>query len=231
MLAGMSHIRAEGVVLHAFPFKDYDQIITIFTKEMGLVKLFVKGGRSRRKSLHASLEPLTCAEFVFRIGKGDLYSCKEITPIDLHLPLRQSLTALQQGCALLMAVQRSQMPGKASPMLYALLRKYLNRMSFMRQPEVLVSSFLLKLLRHEGLMHLTHQCATCSRDLRERAVIGGESFCKEHAPISSWLISDKEAEIVHRLFESRSMQELEQLTLGEEMHRQIGLLFENLMHR
>lgn len=158
-----------------------------------------------------------------------MYSCREASPIELHLPLRRALHTLQQGCQLLQALQRSQMPGRAAPELYELLRRYLGRMGSAERPEILVSSFLLKILRHEGLLHITNRCAVCQEPLERRVIVGGEAFCQKHAPFKTWELDPEEARLLSVLAVSRSLGELTGLVVEKEMHRQIGLLFESLM--
>ena len=224
----MELIRTEGIVLHSFPYRDYDQILTVYSKDQGLVKLIMKGARSKRRGIRASLEPLSEAEFLFRVGKSDLYALQEISILNLHLNLRESLSLLQSACALLQAVQRTQIQGNPSPALYQLISRYLKQFANSKNPDVLISSFLLKLLTHEGLLHLEDHCSVCAKPLLDRVIIGGESFCKAHAPTPTLTISQVEANLLHFLSNSRSFNEIEQVQISQATHHQIHVLFESL---
>jgi DNA repair protein RecO (recombination protein O) len=41
--------RTEGIVLHTLSYRDYDQILTVFTREAGVIKLVMRGGLSPRR--------------------------------------------------------------------------------------------------------------------------------------------------------------------------------------
>ena len=209
----MEHKRSLGIVLHSFPFRDYDQILTVFTKDYGLLKLIIKGGRSRRRGMHALLEPLTEAEFIFKIGKSELFSCYDASLVDLHLPIRQSLNTLKSACALIQAIHRSQLPGLPKPKLYALTKLYLERIQTTKNPDILVSSFYLKVLHYEGLLHLTDQCSVCGNALEERVLVAGQSYCPTHAPFPTESITSSEAALLSLLLSTRSFAEIEMMEL------------------
>lgn len=138
----------EAIVLHVLKFGDYDQIATLFTADIGLIKLIYKGGQSHRKG---PLTPLTRVELTWRPGKGELGLCEEQRLLEGYRALRSSFNHLQAACHLADAVRRTQLPGKPAPALYALFQVYLNQLTLLQEPTVGVVSFYLKLLKHEGL--------------------------------------------------------------------------------
>lgn len=148
--------QSEGIILHEIPYGNNDQILTIFTSDQGLLKLFCKKGRHKKdKNMRPS--PLTKVDVVYREKQSDLYACEEISIIESFLPLRKELSYLQAGCDLIRAVYASQMAGRPAPLLYQLLNYYLEKISLIPDPKVLVASFKLKVLRHEGLLPIDYE--------------------------------------------------------------------------
>lgn len=141
----------EGIVLQAIPFRDYDQIATVFSDTQGIITLILKQARRAKKGLSKAVYPLTCAEFIYREGKSEIMTCSEMTVLDLFLPLREKLTALEAACEMLKALQKSQHPGISSPLLYQLLKTYLKIIGSDENVNVFVASFFLKILMHDGL--------------------------------------------------------------------------------
>ena len=152
-------LRVEGIVLSRLQYQDYDQILTIFTLQEGLVKLICKQASRSKKGMNASTSPLTRAEFVYRLGKGEISRCDEVSVIQQYVALRQRLDYLESACDMLKALSQSQMLGKPAPALYALLSYYLEHLPLMQVPEVLALSFRLKILRHEGILDLEEEGA------------------------------------------------------------------------
>ena len=132
----MQNHRAEGIILHALDFRETDQILTVFTKERGIIKLFYRGGNSQRKRKGAVTSPLTQAEFVYRTGNSELYKCQEISICNLHHMLRGNLDQLECACQMLHAIKISQFPNQPAPMLYELLIKYISFLTEVHSPEV-----------------------------------------------------------------------------------------------
>lgn len=148
----MTHLhkeeQAEGIVLRSIPFKDHDRILTLFTKEAGLISLMVK----RVKRHTAVATPFCQAEYLYTKSKSDLYRFHDATVLDDHLPLREKLQNLQAGGHIGHAILHSQLPGKPAPKLYQLLVACLKQIPHFPNPHNLVTSFQLKLLTHEGVV-------------------------------------------------------------------------------
>ena len=89
----MKSYRTEGVILHAsLNFRDYDQILTVFTPDEGIVKFIVKRSLTANGSINS---PLTRVEFVYSKGKSDLLLCREISLLKMHLELRKKIEWLR----------------------------------------------------------------------------------------------------------------------------------------
>jgi len=170
----------EGIVLKSIPFQDSDRIVNVFTPEKGIISFLVKH-LSTRSPLRTNLtSPLCQAKFVYRKSYSDLHHLIDGTIVNLHLSLRHSYKYLHCGGKMLHAIKISQMPGKSAPLLYTLLMKYLNQISYFLHPEILLASFQLKLLKHEGILALNKICLACSKKEASH-LIKGESRCAKCA--------------------------------------------------
>lgn len=137
----------EGITLHMIPFKNSDQIITLFSPE-GVLKLFCHRGKSKQR-----FTPLMKVEAVYKDSGNELFPCQEISLLNSYQALRNNLTHLQVACDLLKTINASQFLGKPAPLLYQLLTFYLDKIPLIENPFVLSASFKLKVLKHEGLLH------------------------------------------------------------------------------
>ncbi|MCB1084774.1 MAG: DNA repair protein RecO [Chlamydiia bacterium] len=148
----MNELSIEGIVLRATPFKENDRIVTLFTPEFGVMSLYVKNLSRKKPTLTNLTTPLARGEFVFSKGRSDLFRFLDGTLIDLHRDLRRSYAHLEVGGKMVQSILATQMPGKSAPALYRLLALYLKALSTFSRPETLGASFMLKLLKHEGLL-------------------------------------------------------------------------------
>lgn len=160
MFSGKTSLTAEGIVLRSFVYKEKERILTLFTKEFGLVSIIVKRLSTKNYGMLALVSPLSCGEFIFTKGNNDrgnsdLYRFYDGTLLDEHLFLRTDWRHLETAGALAMALLHSQMPEKPAPLLYSLFVSYLKQIPFFEDPSSLLASFYLKVLHHEGLLPQT----------------------------------------------------------------------------
>lgn len=145
----------EGIVLKSLDYKENQRIITVFSKDLGLISLIVKGISPSSLQKLVATTPLCQAEFHFTRGKSDLFRFSECAILCDHLPLRFQLSHLQSAGTMANAILESQLPGKPSTALYTLLDRYLKMLPAFPTPLPLTTSFLLKMLKLEGLLSLS----------------------------------------------------------------------------
>lgn len=218
--------KTEGIILRSIPFKDYDQIITVYTPDCGLLSAIVKAARSRRLALSSAISPLNRVDLVLKSGRQDLHTCREIAVLDHHLSLRENSERLRGACDLAQAIRTSQLPEKPSPELYHLLQKMIARISESPSISSLVASFRLKIARHDGLLHLSPRCSTCQAELEDPHFFKGEPFCRAHCPTGGMRFAKEGFESLKRLAEPRRFQEIESVPVPQELAINVKSLFE-----
>lgn len=139
---------SEGIVLRSTLFKERDRIITLFTKEAGVITLVVK------KAHHQVVltSPLCQGEFLYVRGKSDLYRFVDGSVIEDNRALRSGFKYLTSAGEMVQAILHSQLSGKPAPKLYLLLTTCLKQLPLFEKPLRLSTSFQLKLLTHEGVI-------------------------------------------------------------------------------
>lgn len=145
----MHRIATESVVLRVTPYGDNSQIASLFTLQEGKVQTIMRARKNQE-----AVGPLLRIESELLTTNSNLYRTNAYTVLDSYQELRASYMLLQQGCALLQAIDASQQGQRAASKLYHLLTFYLRRLPELQQSETGVSSFYLKILRHEGLFTL-----------------------------------------------------------------------------
>lgn len=170
----------QGVILHRTVFRERDQICSLFTPDVGVLKLIVKG-RAKRGKAALTYSPLMRVEVSYAERRGEIHACEEIHLLQSYMNLRQTLGQLEAACSLLKAVEVSQWPGKPAPLLHQLLLFYLDKIPVVRDPTALIASFQLKILRHEGLLDLP--LPGCS-DIREQELAELLAWCTSFTPLA-----------------------------------------------
>ncbi len=190
----------DGIILRVIPFRDYDQILTLFTQDAGMIKVIYKGSRSKRRGVQGLCIPLTKVEVIYQERNSEIFNCHEMALVDSYHTLRQKLIDLEVACDLLQTIAGSQLLGKAAPQLYALLCFYLERIPQTPNPWILAMSFRLKLLKHEGVIAFPLMCSECGRVLVKSAYARETDWrCGDHQMAGSVLWEEEELQVMDRL--------------------------------
>lgn len=189
----MSEAKSQGLLLQAIPYLGTGRILKVFSREAGLISLFTK-----KKTLGSLASPFCIGEWIYRKRPGgDLYTLQDASLIDPLLGLRHSFHCLSAAGLMAQDILKSQLPIETSPALYDLLCSYFKQLHSFLHPEILSTSFRLKLLLHEGLLSLTKHCSHCPHAALHLSE--GESFCSFHAPLPSIEFTQIEWEQLHLL--------------------------------
>lgn len=208
----MSEGRVEAITLQTLPYRERERIIKFFSKEEGLLSIIVKGISPKKPDILALSSPLILVRLVYRKKSGDLHLLTDVKIETSFMKIRKDLTTLNAACEMTKAVRSSQLPHKASPQLYALFKTYLERISSFENPQILTSSFLLKLLMHDGHLHLQSTCQKCNG--KALFLEKGESLCLKHKDPFSISFTDREWKDLLLLTYSKKFSELQKIELS-----------------
>jgi DNA repair protein RecO (recombination protein O) len=144
-------INEEAIVLRSTQYKETDRIITLLTKEAGILSVMAKRISHKDLKMHSLASPLHRGEYILSPINPDLFRLKDGHILDTYVEVRRSFAHLKVALELLDLTEKSQMPGEAAPLLYLLLSSYLTALKVVENPQLLKISYVLKLLRHEGI--------------------------------------------------------------------------------
>lgn len=219
----------QGIILRATAFKEKDYILTVLSPDHGLMKIYQSRKGKKTGNHYALSTPLTCAEFLFSRGRGNLLRFQDGSVLEEHLALRKSLPHLEAACEMVNKILEIQWPGKPSPELFQLLLYFLKRLPDAEDPRPLLQSFLLKTLRLEGLLSLQPLCSHCGEENDKLFLAEGQSFCQAHRPDYHLDFSEEESQVLLVLAWSRSLQDLLAAPYLPDLDQKISALFESLV--
>ena len=141
--------KTEGITLKTIPYSEKNRILTVFTKEFGLISIFVKNSDVKKNLSLTS--PFCRGEFVIK-RKSQMASFLDGTIFDCYLKLRESQSAIENGYSLAKIILKTQPFPRKSGGIYALFKSYLDHV-FLKNGSSLICSFQLKVLLYEGLLN------------------------------------------------------------------------------
>ena len=159
----MSLYRDEGVVLRTQKLGEADRIVTLLTREHGLVRAVAKGVRRTTSRFGARLEPFSHVDCQFAEGR----SLHIVTQVEvMGVPGRaisSDYSAYTSGTVMLETAERlTGEEGHPSVQQYLLLVAALRALGAgNRQPGSILDSFLLRSLAVSGYAPSFEECARC----------------------------------------------------------------------
>lgn len=187
----------DAIILQTVRYGDRDQIITAFSRELGIVKFITKRGVSHQSAKVTMLSPLTRVEIVYVKGRGELHRVREVMLLNSYSALREQLSLLQAGCELIEAIRQSQTGERAAPLLYDLMCIYLGHLQELHDVGTAVASFRLKILKHDGM--LSDWVLTGLSD-EEQLLVQLLAGCRRVADFSDVVLPDGFGDKIKQLF-------------------------------
>jgi DNA repair protein RecO (recombination protein O) len=153
----------EGIILKSFPLGEADLIVTIFTLDFGLIRVFAKSPRKTKSRFGSSLEPFSYDKISF-FGKDDTH-LPRLTQADIintFQGLRDNFQVFMKSIEILevtLNLQPERMPTKE---LFYILLDALRKLDSEFNGERWRLFYKIKLLKYCGLAPQLSGCAICN---------------------------------------------------------------------
>jgi DNA repair protein RecO (recombination protein O) len=144
-------LSCEGIILSGLALFESDKVITVFTREFGMMRLLVKraqGARFRDKGL---IEPLNVNRFIISTGRSFTYYVSADFKRGF-LGIRRSLDCLNLAFYFCDLVRKATSDGQANPALYDVLYAALEGIDANQDLSAVLQQFHRLFLFSEGLI-------------------------------------------------------------------------------
>lgn len=173
-------ILTDGIIINEKPLKDKDKIITVLTREKGVINVFANGAKVGKHSSATSL--LAYSDFSVADTKGGSFVLKDAVPKQVFFKLREDLTVLSLAQYFAeLTYELAPREDKADEEL-SLILNCLHLLCEGKKNITLIKCVMeLRLLTLAGYMPSVECCSECGCDLDEDCFFdcySGEFFCK-----------------------------------------------------
>ena len=90
----MPGIKATGIIIKQTEFGESNRMLSIFTKEFGIIRASVYGAKSVKSGKGASSQFLCFSEFELSKGNSDLYTVYSATAEESFYPISEDIEKL-----------------------------------------------------------------------------------------------------------------------------------------
>lgn len=162
----MKSLQVKGIIIREVPVGEADKILTILTKEYGLMTLSAKNARRPRNNMLFSTSALVFGEFELFGSESTRYYVNQVTIIESFNRLREDIVLLTYCAHIMDVVADAMRDSSSSDDIYTLLIYTLYTLcKENKDTELIVHTFELKLLFLIGYLPVLNACVICGKDL------------------------------------------------------------------
>lgn len=220
----MNTQKIEGIVIKTIPYQDQKNICFLFTQD-GIISCICRYTKKEPERTIATTT-LTHAEYILSYGRGNLRKIEQASVLSSYLNYPKDYKSLEIAAQILEAIYKTQKEEKPSSKLYELTLFYLNKLKQTKNQQVLLASFWLKTLFHEGSFSLDHSCTLCEKK-EISAFYKKDGLCSKCSPKEGIFFNEQEKRTLEILAYAKDFRLLKELILDEPLYLKIRELFES----
>ncbi|MCD8049807.1 MAG: DNA repair protein RecO [Clostridia bacterium] len=206
--------KVKCVVLRASSYGDNDKMLTVLSREKGLMSVAAKGVKSLKNKNAAAANVLCYSEMVLK-PKGDIYSLSSADVIESFYELRTNLEALSCGVYFASLTEMCVGQGEECGDEMKLLLNSLYMLShFPERADVLRAVFEVRMCVLSGIAPIIAPCS-CGSEAEFFDIERGECVCHLHKTRGAVKLSKKASEMISFLEEASLKAALEINAEGE----------------
>lgn len=157
-------LRVDGVITRHSDFGEADRLLTIFTREIGKVRVIAKGVRKPRSRKAGHVQPYTRSSLQLARGR-DLFILTQAETINGYTALREDLILLGYTSYIIELIDQSTIEEEENRSIYNLLIRTLNRLNRGDSPNLVVRYFEIRLLDFIGFRPQLYVCTRCESEI------------------------------------------------------------------
>ena len=161
-------IRTEGVILRHSDFGEADRLLTVFTRNLGKVRVIAKGVRKAKSRKAGHVQPFSRVQMQLARGR-DLWILTQAEASEIFSNLREDLALLGYASYLTELLDRFTYEEGEHRALYALLTRSLTRLNRGDLPDLAARYYEIRLLDLVGFRPQLFACARCSTEIQPQA--------------------------------------------------------------
>ncbi len=158
--------RASAVVLRHSDWGEADRILTLYTREQGMVRALAKGARKITSRKAGHLQPFT--HITVQLAKGrDLLIITQVETVNAFLPLHDDLMKTGHAAyAIELLLRFSYEDEGANPSIFRLLVETLERLEKEDDAWLSLRYYEMRFLDAVGFRPQLFECVNCGREIR-----------------------------------------------------------------
>ena len=204
--------KVNGIVIKERDYKETSKIITLITKEYGIINLLAKGARRVKSNLRINTRKLTYGEFTIIYRKDGLST---LISVDSSNSFNNVILDIKKTAyvSYLCELTKQVISQNSDMLVYDIFFDSLSKINSNLDPAVITNILELKYLDYLGVGLNLDGCSVCnSKDVITLSVNMGGYVCKTHRT-SEYIVDKKTLKII-RLLKNTDIKSIKNINLS-----------------
>jgi DNA repair protein RecO (recombination protein O) len=159
-------IRVDAVVLRHSDYGEADRLLTIYTRQLGKMRVIAKGARKIASRKAGHIEPFTHVRLQLAKGR-EMFIVTQADTVDAYLSLREDLILTSQASYVMELLDRFTYEDETeNSSTFRLLTDTLSRLASFSDVWLVTRYYEMRLLDHLGFRPQLVECANCGRQIK-----------------------------------------------------------------
>jgi DNA repair protein RecO (recombination protein O) len=159
-------VRVDAVVLRHGNYGEADRLITLYTRQLGKMRVLAKGARKPASRKAGHIEPFTHVKLQLAKGRG-MHLITQAETVDAYLPLRDDLILTGQASYVIELLDRFTYEDETgNAVIFRLLTDTLTRLAEKTDPWLAQRHYEMRLLDQLGFRPQLFECVNCGREIK-----------------------------------------------------------------
>jgi len=175
----MQTIKVEGIVIKETNYKESSKILSVWTKDLGIISIMSKGCRSLKSKLRGVSCRLSYANFYINYKENGISTLVDADTIETLKNIATSIEKISYVSYLLNLTEQVYKHSKSNE-IYPLLISCIKKIDENYDPSIIMIILELKLLKYLGINPNVDSCNICgnTKDILTISIENGGFICK-----------------------------------------------------
>lgn len=221
--------RIEGIIIKEKSYSETSKLITLITKEHGVINLLAKGAKTLKSPLRSTTTKLTHGYFNVIYKESKLSTLKEVDIIDYYKNIKKDINKISYATYILELVEqviKQTNNEEVFDNLVASLKKIEENMN----PLVITNILELKCLDYLGVMPILDSCSVCGNEnIITISADQGGYLCK-NCRKDETIVDEKTIKLI-RMFYYVDINKIEKLEISKKIREEINYFLNSYYER
>ena len=210
----------EGIIIKETSYSETSKLITLITKEHGVINLLAKGAKTIKSPLRSGTTLLTHAYFNIMYKESKLSTLKEVNIINYYKNIKKDINKISYTTYILELVEQV-VKQTNSEEAFEILKSALKKIEENINPLVITNILELKCLNYLGVMPILDKCAVCgNKNIITVSADQGGYLCKNCR--TNETITDEKTIKLIRMFYYVDINKIEKIDISKKIIEEIN---------